>query len=318
MPARWQQWMPFRIDAFKGSPAVQAMHPCARIGYLYLLACCWQTEDCSISTDTIELAEKSGLGDELWTVHGPRILRKFEAADGNGRLRNPVLFAEWMEAKRVFDARRQAAERTTEIRSPRHKATVTVEELNGHRTVTDGGPSRSADTHTRTGTGTVVQEQKPSRAKSARGAKTEAAKSRHAEFKSAISRYWESKNPGIEMPWGPAEGKNLEMWLREAPTTTLDQFKGFLRNRYKSEVNHTERPSRWIGSVTGYANGPLDRFGKPLNGGKSNGAIASNLEILNQSLNGRADQGGFNRNALLSRGADESAVFGPNEPPFGD
>ena len=107
-------------------------------------------------------------------------------------------------------------------------------------------------------------EQKPSRAKAARGKKTEAAKSRHAEFKAAILRYWESKNPGVEMPWGPAEGRNLEMWLRETPHTTLEQFVGYLRNRFKSEVNHTERPSRWIGNVTNFAARPIDKYGKPL------------------------------------------------------
>jgi hypothetical protein len=107
-------------------------------------------------------------------------------------------------------------------------------------------------------------EQKPSRAKAARGKKTEAAKSRHAEFKAAILRYWESKNPGVEMPWGPAEGRNLEMWLRETPNTTLEQFVGYLRNRFKSAVTHTERPSRWIGNVTNFASGPIDKYGKPL------------------------------------------------------
>jgi len=107
-------------------------------------------------------------------------------------------------------------------------------------------------------------EEKPSRAKAARGKKTEAAKSRHAEFKAAILRYWESKNPGVEMPWGPAEGRNLEMWLRETPHTTLEQFVGYLRNRFKSEVNHTERPSRWIGNVTNFAARPIDKYGKPL------------------------------------------------------
>ncbi len=107
-------------------------------------------------------------------------------------------------------------------------------------------------------------EQKHSRAKAARGKKTEAAKSRHAEFKAAILRYWESKNPGVEMPWGPAEGRNLEMWLRETPNTTLEQFVGYLRNRFKSAVTHTERPSRWIGNVTNFAGGPIDKYGKPL------------------------------------------------------
>jgi hypothetical protein len=275
MPAKWQQWMPFRIDAFKGSPAVQAMHPCARIGYLYLLACAWQTDDCTLSCDPLELAEQSGLGDELWAVHGPRILRKFGWTDDRERLRNDVLFDEWKEAKRIFDARRQAADRTNSTRSP-----------HGHRDGEVSAPSRSADTRTGTGTETGTEGQKPSRAKAARGKKTEAAKSRHAEFKAAILRYWESKNPGVEMPWGPAEGRNLEMWLRETPNTTLEQFVGYLRNRFKSAVTHTERPSRWIGNVTNFAGGPIDKYGKPLQENSHVGSEKNQQSPAKQRIDG--------------------------------
>lgn len=136
MPAKWQQWMPFRIDAFKGSPAVQAMHPCARIGYLYLLACAWQTEDCTVSSDQLELAEQSGLGDELWAVHGPRILRKFEPVNGNGRLRNDVCFEEWERAKKAYQSRAYAAQKTNSTRSASENHTVTVENSDGHRAPT--------------------------------------------------------------------------------------------------------------------------------------------------------------------------------------
>lgn len=135
--AKWQQWMPFRIGAFKSSPAVQAMHSSARSGYLYLLACCWQTEDCTIPSDPILLAEMSGMGDELWALHGPRILRKFHEVDGTDRLRNDVCHQEWLDAKAVFDRRRASAERTNSARSPHQSETVT------ERT-----PSRSADTRT--------------------------------------------------------------------------------------------------------------------------------------------------------------------------
>lgn len=93
--------MPFYIDRFKASPAVRAMHPTARAGYLYLLTCQWQTDECSISADPLDLAEMSELGDELWAQFGPRILRKFEVLP-DGRLRNRECFAEWEEAKRVF------------------------------------------------------------------------------------------------------------------------------------------------------------------------------------------------------------------------
>jgi uncharacterized protein YdaU (DUF1376 family) len=116
MPAKWQQWMPFKIDAFRGSPSVQAMHPCSRAGYLYLLAAAWQSEDCTISADPVELADASGLGDALWAEYGGRILRKFSSA-GNMRLKNIVLQQEWLEAKRVFEARKTGAQRTNSERS---------------------------------------------------------------------------------------------------------------------------------------------------------------------------------------------------------
>src|SRR6185312_2028456 len=111
MPAKWQQWMPFHIDRFKGSSSVQAMHPSARCGYLYLLTAAWQSDDCSIPTDPMELSELSALGDELWSQFGPRILRKF-IPGAEGRLTNGVLRKEWEEAKRVFEARQASAERT--------------------------------------------------------------------------------------------------------------------------------------------------------------------------------------------------------------
>lgn len=252
MAARWQQWMPFHIDRFRGSPDVQAMHPAARIGYLYLLAAAWQSDDCTISSDPLDLASASGLGDELWAQYGKRILKKFRS-DGQGKLKNFVLDEEWKEAKRIFEARVSAAKSTNASRSP-----------HADRTVTDGIAARSADTITGTYTETNTK------AKSSRGkreakspSKTEIAKSRHAEFKAAIGVYWESKNPGVEMPWDGAEGRTLEIWLRSCPQTTVEDFRGYLRNRYLSDVNHTERPSRWIGNITNFAKEPLDQFGNP-------------------------------------------------------
>lgn len=156
MAERWQQWMPFYIDRFRGSPDVQAMHPCARIGYLYLLSSAWQTEDCTIPTDPIDLATLSGLGDELWEQYSARIMRKFDRVDGTNRMRNSAEYTEWLDAKRVFEARQAAARKTTQTRSPSYKSTVTVTDLFGDctvtDTVTDGAPLRSADTQTITGT----------------------------------------------------------------------------------------------------------------------------------------------------------------------
>lgn len=89
--------------------------------------------------------------------------------------------------------------------------------------------------------------------------------SRHAEFKAAIAEYWQFKNPNDEMPWGAEEGRNLGIWLSSSPKTTVEQFRGYLRNRARSEVNHADRPSMWIRKITSFAAGPIDRFGKPIN-----------------------------------------------------
>lgn len=116
MAERWQQWMPFHIDRFRGSPDVIAMPLEARIGYLYLLASAWQTDDCSIPDDPIALATLSGLGDDLWAIHGPRILRKFSQIIA-GRLANSVLRSEWEEARRIFGQKKAVREEISHARS---------------------------------------------------------------------------------------------------------------------------------------------------------------------------------------------------------
>ncbi len=138
--------------------------------------------------------------------------------------------------------------------------------------------------------------------------------SRHDAFKDAIKKYWAGKNPDVEMPWGPAEGRTLAIWLKESPTTTLDQFISWLRNRFKSEVNHTERPSTWIRNVTIFANGPIDRFRKPLslqnaNGGRKNaslplGKAEGNLAVLAESLGLTEHQSPAHKDGNLSGSED--------------
>jgi hypothetical protein len=107
MAERWQQWMPFHIDKFRGSQEVQAMHPAARLGYIYLLASAWQSSDCSVSGDSLDLATESGLGDEMWAIYGTRIMRKFRVRD-DGRMTNDVLQSEWDSARKKFEQTTQA------------------------------------------------------------------------------------------------------------------------------------------------------------------------------------------------------------------
>jgi hypothetical protein len=101
--------------------------------------------------------------------------------------------------------------------------------------------------------------------------KTDVAKTRHAEFKVAIFEYWKSKNPDLDCPWAAPEGMQLEMWLKASPNVTLAQFKNMLRNRYRSPVNHANRPSQWLRNVSSWANGLADDYGKLVNGGNGHG-----------------------------------------------
>jgi uncharacterized protein YdaU (DUF1376 family) len=149
MAARWQQWMPFHIDRWKGSPHVQAMRPTARAGYLYLLTAAWQTEDCSLPSEDEELVVLAGLTDEEWAEHGAKIRRRFSVGPDR-RMFNPVLRREWADAKRVFESRQDGARRTNRARRPGDERVQTIR-----------GTSRSSDTQTLTVTATKTEKKTP-------------------------------------------------------------------------------------------------------------------------------------------------------------
>jgi hypothetical protein len=167
MASKWQQWMPLKIDAFRASPAVQAMHPAARAGYIYLLLSAWQTDDCTVSADPLDLAETSGLGDELWALYGARIIRKFDEVEG-GKLRNAVLFVEWQEAREIFEKNHLTPEELHEKRSSagrkgnevRWRKIAKSSQMRGNESQNDCKTSPTV-TGTETVTSTEEQEQKP-------------------------------------------------------------------------------------------------------------------------------------------------------------
>ena len=285
MAERWQQWMPFHIDRFRGSQEVQAMHPAARCGYLYLLASAWQSPDCMLSADAIDLATTSGLGDELWSVHGPRILRKFVQI--GERLRNEVLFAEWDEARKVYEKRKKGAVRTNSSRS-----------ANAVRTDTE----RQADTVTETETRTEP-EKKPSRDK-------READSRHTPFKLAVEAY--AKYKSVPVQWGPAEAKQLDLLLKSSPELTLQQFQICLNHRARSPgVPHGEPPRAWLPSILRYLNAPLNEFNKePTNAGTQHSQgrkFDAAQHALQQAIAGIDQEelhGGVREDVPRSRGSD--------------
>lgn len=86
---------------------------------------------------------------------------------------------------------------------------------------------------------------------------------RFTPFRDAIERHWNTANPGVEMPWDGSEAKTLNNFLKACPRTDLAAMERMLANRRASEVVQSHRPRTWIASLSDYANGPLDRFGKP-------------------------------------------------------
>ena len=88
---------------------------------------------------------------------------------------------------------------------------------------------------------------------------------RHTPFRKKIEEYWMFNNKH-QLPWNGSEAKKLSLFLEANPNIQLEDFAQLLRNRQKSEENHSERPRVWIESLNRYGSGPLDRFGKPKNG----------------------------------------------------
>lgn len=262
MAERWQQWMPLHIDRLRGSPEVQAMHPIARSGYIWLLISQWQSDDGTISSDDLDLATESGLGDDLWAAYKARVLRKFDPVPNTNRLRNAVNYEEWLNAKRIYEARRESAIRTTKTRSSNADRTVTEGVIDGDRNGELPKTPRQADTITGTitGTKTSTKANTPRAEKPAREDKPD--DPRFDVFRGYLERYWGNHNPGIAVVWGPQESAQLRKLLLASPYLKADQFLTFLQNRGKSEgVSHGARIHTWLPNITKYTQ-PLDRYEK--------------------------------------------------------
>ena len=258
--------MPFHIEPFMGSPIVQAMKPAARMGYIYLLAAMWQSEDCTIPNDEEELSILSGLHDD-WPTHARMILRCMNEVEP-GRLTNQRQRTEWMEAKRIFESRRDSARSTNTSRSANG-------DRSGNRNAQGSSPSRPTDTVTGTETKTdqepkfktlAIEPATSSRENLATATPPPAkeADPRHVLCRDLVHAYWKHSNGDDKAPWDGSEGKALDAMLVAKPDLTPDAFKQMLWSRSRSDTNQAERPRKWLANLTDYAGGPLDRFGKPL------------------------------------------------------
>lgn len=93
----------------------------------------------------------------------------------------------------------------------------------------------------------------------------------HALVRERIQKLYKGANPETPCPWDGRTGKILKdtldrlRWPDAALLTAVE-------NRFASDVALSEDPQRWIPQLDRYRAGPLDRFNKPVNGGKKENA----------------------------------------------
>lgn len=278
----------FYPSDFMGSPDVQAMDLHEVGAYTLLLCTAWLSERHGYLPDNEDHIRRwARMTPSQWRKSREIILKKFPVAEKNWRC-NPRMLEEADKQSKYVQSRVDNGKM-----GGRPKKHVVSEENH----VVSEKEAQQKPSVSVSVSASVETKTKPSRAKKPREGptKTELVQTRHDEFKGAIQEYWDATNPGVEMPWNGAEGKQLGMWLGASPKTTVEQFKTFLRNRFRSQVNHSERPSLWISRVTSYATGPLNQFKQPVNGGTNGnrhfkGKTSANIDAAKAAIQAIEDR----------------------------
>jgi len=66
-------------------------------------------------------------------------------------------------------------------------------------------------------------------------------------------------------PWGGSDAAQLSRLLKEIPKLTVQEFDKWLENYSASEgLNFANRPAQFLPRLVSFANGPLNKFGRPL------------------------------------------------------
>lgn len=89
---------------------------------------------------------------------------------------------------------------------------------------------------------------------------------RHSIFRKTLEKFWTHQNPSTPVPnWGAADAGQLGKFLKDWPTIDKATFTQWLRNYDGSEeINTTLRPYQLLPRLHEYAQGPLNKFRKPL------------------------------------------------------
>ena len=83
----------------------------------------------------------------------------------------------------------------------------------------------------------------------------------HHEVRKHIQDCYREINK-IACPWDGSEAAALDKMLKHNPSWELSDWLRMVSNYFQSEGTNGARPRQWIPSLSAYARGPLDRFGK--------------------------------------------------------
>lgn len=95
-----------------------------------------------------------------------------------------------------------------------------------------------------------------------------------------ISKYWSFLNPEVPFSFTGADGMAVKSFLSEHPKWERKMWQDALQNRARSVKSHgngsrTQGIVQWIRKLADYAAGPLNEYGKPVEGsGNAGKAIA--------------------------------------------
>lgn len=220
----WQAW--------RANRRVQRM-TCLQKGiYRELLDECWA--DGSIPDDISALADIAGCTEQELT-DAWQLLSKCFYEVTPGRLTNRKL----EEQRTETDALRATRSRAGEA----------------------GGKQKLANAKQLSGTCHIEEREEKRKRVSPRDKRESVVHPFFGELKELIFRYYRSHNK-VEPEWNGREAKELSSLLSANPDAPITHWKHCLVGRNDSEVNHAERPGKWIGNLSSYRNA-VNAFNRP-------------------------------------------------------